>query len=160
MASCGVRSGLAMAGTLWALCGLSAAASAASTTGPLKASVIIGAGSCSITVTNMDFGTLTTVVGTETATANVAVRCPVGVRLMVAFLPIAYNPVSNAASSRNSTLVDPFGNKINFSMALAGWYGTGLGNTPLTTVITGKLAATPFPKPGIYQSTETLYVNY
>ncbi len=161
MANCGVRSGLAIAGTLWALCGLTAEASAASSTaGTLKASVIIGTGACTITVTNMDFGTLTTVLGTETATANVAVRCPPGVRLMAAFLPIAYNPVSNAASSRNSTLFDPLGNKINFSMALAGWYGTGLGNTPLTTVITGKLAATPNPPPGTYKSTETLYVNY
>jgi spore coat protein U-like protein len=136
-------------------------AQAASAVQAVKAQVIVApVSACVISVTNMDFGTLSTVLGTETATANVAVRCPVGVRLMVAFLPIAYNPLGNAASSRNSTLTDPLGNKINFGMSLAGWYGIGLGNTPLTTVITGKLLATPNPTPGVYKSTETLYVNY
>ena len=155
MANCGVRSGLAIAGTLWALCGLTAEASAASSTaGTLKASVIIGTGACTITVTNMDFGTLTAVTGTETATSNVQVRCPQGVFLTASFLS------TGLATTRNSAMTGPGGAKINFTMSLAGWFGFGLGNTPLTTVITGKLAATPTPANGTYSSVETLYVIY
>ena len=138
-----------------ALAALAGPANAASVVGTFKASVVITpVSACVISVTNMDFGTLTAVTGTETATSNVQVRCPQGVFLTASFLS------TGLATTRNSAMTGPGGAKINFTMSLAGWFGFGLGNTPLTTVITGKLAATPTPANGTYTSVETLYVIY
>ena len=107
---------------------------------------------CALNVTNMDFGTVPTVTGTETATSNVTVNCSPGTLFLLSFQPT----FSFANISRNSTLTSIAGGTVNFSMALQGFFGF----TSTSTTINGQLAATPGAAPGVYQSTETLYVIY
>lgn len=113
-------------------------------------------GACVLTVVNMDFGSLTQVMGTETASSYVTVVCNQLSTIYLSFLPT----FSVANTSRNSTLTSGTGNKINFSMALQGYFGVLPAGATGYTYINGKLAATPGASAGIYQSTETLYVIY
>ena len=114
------------------------------------------ASACALNVVNMDFGTLTKVVGTETASSYVTVVCNQLSTVFLSFLPT----FSVANTSRNSTQTSVAGDTINFSMQLRGYFGTlGAFQTSLTYT-DGKRAATPGVKSGIYQSTETLYVIY
>ena len=111
---------------------------------------------CALNVANMDFGTLTKVVGTETASSYVSVVCNQLSTVYLSFLPT----FSVANTGRTSSLTSVAGDTINFSMQLRGYFGTlGAFQTGFT-YIDGKLAATPGVKAGTYQSTETLYVIY
>ena len=119
----------------------------------IKLQVVAG---CSISVVDMNFGVITQVTGTETASSYVAVICNPGATVLLSFQPT----FSVANTTRNSTLTSVAGGKINFSMALRGYFGIlGTGQTAYT-YIDGKLVATPGAASGIYQSTETLYVIY
>ena len=111
---------------------------------------------CNVNVVNMDFGTLTKVVGTETASSYVTVVCNQLSTVFLSFLPT----FSVANTGRNSTLTSVAGDTINFSMQLRGYFGILNAFQTGFTYIDGKLAATPGVKSGIYQSTETLYVIY
>ena len=114
------------------------------------------ASACALNVVNMDFGTLTKVVGTETASSYVTLVCNQLSTIFLSFLPT----FSVANTGRNSTLTSVAGDTINFLMQLRGYFGTlGAFQTSLTYT-DGKRAATPGVKSGIYQSTETLYVIY
>ncbi len=113
---------------------------------------VVPPSSCLVAATNINFGNLQTVVGTETGTSTVSVRCPPGTLYLLSF-----NTVFSAAGlSRNSTLVSPAGNSINFRMSLGSFFGVGSG----THVITARLSPAPFPPPALYQSTQTINVIY
>lgn len=98
----------------------------------------------------MDFGNITAVSGTETATSNVTVNCTPGALYLLSFSP------SSWTTTRSSSMSNLSSAKINFNMALGGTWGTGSG----TKVINGQLAATPGAPTGAYKSVETLYVIY
>lgn len=112
-------------------------------------------GACVLSVADMNFGTVTQVTGTETASSYVTVVCSRGATVDLTF-------VSNALgnTTRNSTLVSPAGGTINFSMALQGSHGTLFAGQTGFTFINGKLFATPGAAAGVYSSVETLYVIY
>ena len=127
-------------------------AEAASVAGSLNLSVKILPG-CTISVTNMDFGTRATLLGTETASATVTVVCSASTLVYLSFTP----SFSVAGTTKSSALTNPAGDKINFTMTQSGYVGFG---SNLIGTLTGKLAATPNPPPGIYKSVETIYINY
>ena len=120
-----------------------------STSMNVKLTVAFG---CALNVTDMDFGTVAQVTGTETATSTVTVNCSPGTLFLLSFKPT----FSFADINRNSTLTRAGGGTVNFSMALQGFFGF----TSTSTTINGQLAATPGAVAGVYQSTETLYVIY
>lgn len=105
---------------------------------------------CSISVSDMDFGTINTVTGSETATSNVTVSCTPGALYLLSFAPGSWTTM------RSSAMSNPSSAKINFNMALTGIWGIGSG----TSSINGQLAATPGAPTGAYKSVETLYVIY
>lgn len=105
---------------------------------------------CSLAVSDMDFGTITAVTGSETATSNVTVNCTPGAFYLLSFSP------SSWTTTRSSAMSNPSSAKINFKMSLSGIWGIGSG----TTAINGQLAATPGAPTGAYKSVETLYVIY
>lgn len=107
---------------------------------------------CALAVTDMNFGIVTQVLGTEKATSTVTVNCSTGTFLQLSFQPT----FSVANTSKNSTLTSGTGAKINYTMALQGYWGYTGG----WTTINGQLAATPSVTAGIYKSVETLYVLY
>ena len=107
---------------------------------------------CALNVTDMDFGNVAVVTGTETATSTVTVNCSPGTLFLLSFQPA----FSFAGLNKNSTLIRAGGGTVNFSMALQGFFGF----TSTTTTINGQLAATPGAVAGVYKSIETLYVIY
>jgi spore coat protein U-like protein len=115
----------------------------------LNISVTINYG-CNLAVSDMDFGTINTVTGSETATSTVTVNCTPGALYLLSFSP------SSWTTTRASAMSNPSSAKINFNMALSGIWGIGSG----TTTINGQLAATPGAATGAYKSVETLYVIY
>ncbi len=115
----------------------------------LNISVTINYG-CNLAVSDMDFGTISAVTGSETATSTVTVNCTPGALYLLSFSP------SSWITTRASAMSNPSNAKINFNMALNGVWGIGSG----TTTINGQLAATPGAQTGAYKSVETLYVIY
>jgi spore coat protein U-like protein len=136
---------IALSASLWS----AEAACAAAQKQTLNIAVTINYG-CSLAVSDMDFGTITTVTGSETATSNVTVNCTPGALYLLSFSP------SSWTTTRSSAMSNPSSAKINFNMALSGIWGVGSG----TTAINGQLAATPGAQTGAYKSVETLYVIY
>lgn len=124
-------------------------ASAAAQKQTLNIAVTINYG-CSLSVSDMDFGTITSVTGSETATSNVTVNCTPGALYLLSFSP------STWTTTRASAMSNPSSAKINFNMALSSIWGIGSG----TSQINGQLAATPGAPTGVYKSVETLYVIY
>lgn len=131
------------------------AAQAAKSTNTLNVKLQVIKG-CAVDVANMDFGIVPQVTGTETASSIVTVTCSRFASFRLSFAPV----YSLANTSRNSTLTSPAGGKINFSMTLQSSTGTLFPRQSTSTFINGQLAATPGAAPGVYQSTETLWVNY
>ena len=111
---------------------------------------------CALNVANMNFGTLATVKGTETASSYVSVVCTKGSTIFLSFTPV----YSATNTTRNSTMTSAAGGKINFKMTLQGSFGILNGGQTGYTYIDGQLAATPGAVTGFYQSLETLYINY
>lgn len=152
--NCKVKTAAILAVTLPCLFVTSAAHAARATSSMnVKMQVING---CALNVANMDFGIITHVTGTETAKSYVTVECNRFAGVNLSFAPT----YSAANTSRNSTLTSAAGGKINFSMVLEGSSGNLFSGQTGYTYIDGQLAATPGAAPGVYQSTETLYVLY
>lgn len=136
---------IAMAASLWS----AQIACAAAQKQSLNIAVTINYG-CSISVSDMNFGTITSVTGSETASSNVAVNCTPGALYLLSFAP------SSWTTTRASAMSNPSSAKINFTMALSSIWGIGSG----ASSINGQLAATPGAPTGAYKSVETLYVIY
>ena len=130
------------------------AAHATSKTNNMKVSVKVVSG-CAVSVSNMSFGTVTTVTN-QTATSNVIVTCNKGTFIQLSFTttPAVGQPTLTAKMTNLA------GNKIGYTVKLAGWQGT-IGNTTYGyTTMNGQIAATPGAPQGYYQDTEALYVIY
>ncbi|MDE2384027.1 MAG: spore coat protein U domain-containing protein [Alphaproteobacteria bacterium] len=125
------------------------AAEAAAFKQNLNISITVNYG-CSLQVSDMNFGTLSSVTGAETATSTVTVNCTPGALFLLSFAPATWT------TTRASAMSNPGNAKINFNMSLAAAWGIGGG----TTTINGQLVATPNPQTGVYKSVETLYVIY
>ncbi len=104
---------------------------------------------CAINVSAINFGNMATIVGTETATSNVAVTCSAGTPYNVSFRSAAVMTTGIA------TLVGP-GTNILAQVTLVTSAGTGTG----AHVMKGVLQVKPYPLPGLYQNTFLIYVNY
>jgi spore coat protein U-like protein len=123
------------------------AAHALQATASYETRVVIG-NSCSITVSDLDFGMVGTI-GTHTATASVQVNCSSGTPYQLSFSNVA--PVTNYAGTMTSGA-----NTIAYSAALSGSGGTGPG----TLSIMGLILPQPTPPDGIYSDNRTVYLNY
>lgn len=128
---------------------------AASNSNNLNVKLAVNA-ACVITATDINFGTLSTVTGAETATSFVKVVCPPNTQVSVDFAPV----FSVANTSKADVMKDPAGDTIGFNMALAGYYGN-MGNfSYLWTNINAQLIARPYPPAGVYNAVEAIYVIY
>jgi len=135
--------------TLGALVLMAAPTLAASKSGAMAAQVNI-LKACRITATAMDFGTLTKVTGTETATSTVTVTCSAGTTYLVSFR--ATGPRPNVTVRLNG----PAAQFIRTGLTLATTAGTSSGSH----VISGLLVAQAVPTPGTYVRVQTVFVIY
>lgn len=139
--------------TVAALALLSTATSsiAATSSGTFNVQVTI-VKACSVAATAVNFGNLSTVLGTETATSTVSVVCNVGTPYDLSFTAVA-GGLTKTTNLVNGVNTIP----ANFSLGTAAAAaGTGSG----TKTITVGLTATPFPVTGLYQVTQTVNVVY
>ena len=134
----------------------STSAFAASASGNFNVQVKINT-ACTVAATAMDFGTLSTVVGTETAASNVSVTCNKGTAYGLSFTNVA---VVAAATTTAAIILNNGANVIPASLKVTGGAtGTATGGTD-AGVVTGTLTATAYPAAGTYSNTQTLYVIY
>ena len=123
-------------------------ASAATTTFNFTTKVNVTA-NCAVNVTSMNFGNITAVTGTETASSVATVKCSLGIPYSVSFRAAA------VLTAGTGTLAGPGGN-ITVFVSLATSSGTGSGAHTLN----GKLTASPITTQGLYQNNFLIYVNY
>ena len=113
---------------------------------------------CSVSATAVNFGNLSTILGSESANSTVSVVCNVGTPYNLSFIS-----ANNAAITAAGNLVNGV-NTIPVAYAFASAAaasGTGNGATVATNTIAVTLpTATPFPTVGLYQQTQTVFVNY
>ncbi len=130
---------------------------AATNSGTFNVQVTI-AKACSVSATAVNFGSLSTILGTETGSSTVSVTCNVGTPYNLSFIS-----ANNLAISASGLLLNSL-NSIPVSYAFASAaaaQGTGNGGTVTTHTIAVSLpTATPYPTVGLYQETRTVYVNY
>lgn len=105
--------------------------------------------SCSVSASAMNFGNRVAILGTETATSTVAVKCNLGIPYAVSFAPGAVQ------TTGIGSLAGPGGN-IQFRATLATTAGTGSGNH----VMNGILLVSPITTQGLYQNNFLVFVNY
>lgn len=126
---------------------------ASTSSGPLKVQVtIVPQVGCAVTATDMNFGTLTTVVGTETGTSTVSVHCQASTALFL----LSFS-TTQWLTNKSSVLTNPANNTIGFTMALGTIFVFGSTGT---STITGTLNATASPQTGVYKSVEIIDVIY
>ena len=125
---------------------------AATASGTFNVQVTI-AKACSVTATPVNFGVLSTVAGTEASTSTVAVVCNVGVPYALSFVSgsAALTASGNLVNGTNTIPV-----AYSFASAAAAG-GTGIGTNTMDVKLP---TATPYPATGLYQQTQTVYVNY
>ncbi|MBC8036398.1 MAG: spore coat protein U domain-containing protein [Rhizobiales bacterium] len=105
---------------------------------------------CIVTASNLDFGNVGVIVGTETATSNVAVNCSAGTPFTMSFAA-----VGPAVTAYTSTMVNG-AEDVAYSAALSGGGGTGAVNF----TISGTLPSQVTPPAALYTENRVLYVNY
>ena len=107
---------------------------------------------CAVSAQPVNFGNLSTVLGTETANSLVTVTCNPGTAYNLSFTTIS------GGLTKTTNLVNGLNNiPANFSLGTAASAsGTGSG----TATISVGLTATPYPVTGIYQATQTVNVVY
>ena len=106
---------------------------------------------CAVSATAVNFGVLSTVLGTETANSTVTVICNPGTAYNLSFVS------GSAGLTAAGALSNPGGATINASYDLgltSGGTGVGTGNVKVS------LSPAAYPATGLYQATQTIYVNY
>lgn len=139
---------------LIATAGLASASSAfaATASGTFNVQVTITK-ACSVSATAVNFGSLSTILGTESANSTVSVVCNAGTPYNLSFIS-----GNNAAITASGNLTNPALNTIPVNYAFTGSAaGTG---TATNTIAVTLPTATPYPATGLYQQTQTVYVNY
>ena len=118
-----------------------------STTLNTRANIVVA---CRVSATAMNFGIRSTVLGTETALSTLTVICnnltPYNVSLRS----------GSALLIRAVNLRNPAGNTIRVGLSLGSTGGVSGGSHALT----GQLVAKAYPQVGLYQRTQTFFVNY
>ena len=134
-----------------AIAGASSAYAAASASGTFNVKVNITT-ACAVSATPVDFGPKSTILGTETANSTVSVICNPTTPYTLSFTAGA------AALTTTGNLVNGANNiGANYSLGTAlAASGTGAGSDTLVV----SLNAAAFPVTGVYQATQTVYVNY
>jgi spore coat protein U-like protein len=143
-----------------AMIGASSSAFAAQANDGFVVKVVVNA-NCIVVANDVDFGTITQVAGTETASGTVSVRCSKSTPFTLSLSPTA------AVTTATGTLAGAIaGNTdtVAYSVTLSGSSGTGAGMGVAQAVafnINGALtAAAPTLTPDTYSAARTLYVNY
>ena len=139
---------------LVAVVGLTSATSAfaATASGTFNVQVTI-VKACSVSATAVNFGNLSTILGTEAATSTVSVVCNAGTPYSLSFASgsALLSLASNLANGANTI-------PVNYAFAnAAAAAGTGTATNTMNVTLP---TATPFPATGLYQQTQTVYVNY
>ena len=129
--------------------GLAAPAPAAQLTDLYQTRVNIQT-SCAVTATDLDFGAVGIITGSQTATATVQVICSSGTPFALSFSPSA-----TVTSFAGQMVNGP--NQVNYQAVLIG-PNAGIGST--TRTILGNLPLQPAPPTGIYVDNRTIYLNY
>ncbi len=133
-------------------------------------------GTCSVTAADFDFGTLTQVLGTETTTAKVGVKCSKTLAYSLAF-DTATASMSGAAVGNTDTIpyslnfetktqldgsgnpvLDGSGNPITY-LHTSG-VGLGMSAADIEHTVTAALTAASSPQPDDYKQARIVYVNY
>lgn len=140
---------------LIATAGLASASSAfaATASGTFNVQVTI-VKACSVAATGINFGNLSTILGTESANSTVSVVCNAGTPYNLSFIS-----GNNAAITASGNLLNGANTiPVNYAFAnAAAAAGTG---TAINTIAVTLPTATPYPATGLYQQTQTVYVNY
>lgn len=124
------------------------AAHAAQTSANFQARVNIQT-SCIVTASNLDFGNVGVIAGTETASSTVSVNCSAGTPYTLSFSS------SSSVTAYTSTMVNG-AEDVAYSAALSGAGGTGPGSF----TIGGTLPAQVTPPAALYTENRVLYLNY
>jgi spore coat protein U-like protein len=114
---------------------------------------------CTIFVTDVDFGTVTSVTNGTTATGQIIGRCTTGT-----FMRLSFSATGASATSTTGTMAGATaGNTdtIPYRLQLSGCCAVGLGtNVPITGTITGTIRANVNATPDTYSQTRTLYMYF
>lgn len=125
---------------------------AATASGTFNVQVTI-VNACKVSATNVDFGNLSTILGTEAGTSTVSVTCNRGTPYSLSF-------VSGSASlSTTGNLVNS-GNTIPVAYSFASTAAAAGTGTATNTMDVKLPTATPYPAIGVYSQIQTVYVNY
>ena len=141
----GKRYGAALGAILW----LAAPAWAAQLSSGFNARVVIQT-SCSVAATDLDFGIVGVITGSQTALAAVTVTCSAGTPFALSFSPSGI-VTSFAGQMANGA------NLIAYNAVLLG-ANAGIGSA--TRTILGSLPPQPPPATGSYVDSRTIYLNY
>lgn len=108
---------------------------------------------CAVSATAVNFGNLSTILGTEAGTSTVSVTCNAGTPYSLSF-------VSGSASlSTTGSLVNG-ANTIPVAYSFANAAAAAGTGTATNTLDVKLPTATAYPATGLYQQTQTVYVNY
>ena len=139
---------------LVAVAGLASASAAFSATssGTFNVQVTI-VKACAVSATAVNFGNLSTILGTEASTSTVSVTCNAGTPYSLSFVSgsASLSTTGNLVNGVNTIPV-----AYSFANAIA---AAGIG-TATNTMDVKLPTATPYPATGLYQQTQTVYVNY
>lgn len=153
----GERSARIMAAGLVAIGMLAQGAHAASSTGSFRVRLIARA-KCTVSVTAMNFGTITRVTGSETATSTATVSCNRNTFYALSLGLPAVRTIANAIGSAALTLRNGT-NTIAATLTVRNARQQATGGNDITQ-IGGRLTAQAAPAPGVYQATQAFYVIY
>ena len=109
---------------------------------------------CSVSATAVNFGNLSTILGTESANSTVSVVCNVGTPYNLSFISANNAAITAAGNLANGANNIPVAYAFANAAAAA---GTGTATNSIAVTLP---TATPFPAVGLYQETRTVYVNY
>jgi spore coat protein U-like protein len=116
---------------------------------------------CLVVANDVNFGTVTEVLGTETATGTVAVRCSKSTPFTLSF---AAASAATTASGNMAGVTAGNTDTVPYALTMSGSSGTGAGLAAASAqnfTINGSItAAVPALKPDDYLAARTLYVNY
>ncbi len=126
----------------------SSAAFAFTATDQFQATVTITS-SCLIDASDLDFGSLGVITGTETATADVVVTCTAGTAYDLSFS-------SNVGDVTDTGLMIGGSEDVAYNVSLSSSSGTGSG----VSSILGSLPAQSTPSAGVYSVADSLTVIY
>lgn len=105
--------------------------------------------SCTVTASQLNFGSVGTIMGGETAASTVNVVCSAGTPYTISFSPLA------SVTNYNGSMINGAGSvAYSANLSAAGGIGPGIHT------IDGVLSLQATPAPAIYTDNRTVYLNY